>query len=189
MVVSEMKERLSPKKAPLTTEPTNSSMRMPVGAASPIAIGTRATIVPTLVPTERLTKHATTNIPGNSRLEGRTCRHTLTIASMAPMPFAACANPPARIKIHTMRSMFSSAAPREKMLMRSSSFRPRSVSRAYTDVMRNTMSMGTLLKPPQKTLSTQKLATIVSSGLRARRPLRFLFLIFPAICALWRLAC
>ena len=49
-VVSEMKDRLSPKKAPPMTTAVTRGTPTPVSAAMPAAMGTRATIVPTLVP-------------------------------------------------------------------------------------------------------------------------------------------
>ena len=51
MVVSDMKERLSPKKAPPTTIASIKGTLEPHSAASPVAMGASATIVPTEVPT------------------------------------------------------------------------------------------------------------------------------------------
>ena len=50
IVVSDINERLSPKKAPPTTTAVSRAADEPVDCASPAAIGTSATIVPTLVP-------------------------------------------------------------------------------------------------------------------------------------------
>ena len=61
MVVSEMKERLSPKKAPPTTMALTKAMACSLpGEISPAraaATGTRATMVPTLVPMAVEMKH------------------------------------------------------------------------------------------------------------------------------------
>ena len=62
-VVSEMNERLSPKKAPPTTMAVIRGTGVPVWAAIPVAIGTRATMVPTLVPTAMEMKQAARKIP------------------------------------------------------------------------------------------------------------------------------
>ena len=58
MVVSEMKERLSPKKAPPTMIAVMNATLHPVSEAIPAAMGTRATMVPTLVPTDIEMKQA-----------------------------------------------------------------------------------------------------------------------------------
>ena len=57
IVVSEMKERLSPKKAPPTMMAVMKGTPAPISEAMPAAIGTRATMVPTLVPTDMEIKH------------------------------------------------------------------------------------------------------------------------------------
>ena len=62
-VVSEIKERLSPKKAPPTTTPVMNGMPIPVCAAIPVAMGTRATTVPTDVPIAMEMKQAARNRP------------------------------------------------------------------------------------------------------------------------------
>ena len=62
-VVSDMKERLSPKNAPPTMMPVMSGMLDPIPAAIPAAIGTSATIVPTEVPIAIETKQEARNRP------------------------------------------------------------------------------------------------------------------------------
>lgn len=52
MVVSEMNDRLSPKKEPPTTMATMKGRSIPALCANPVATGVRATIVPTPVPIE-----------------------------------------------------------------------------------------------------------------------------------------
>ena len=70
-VVSEMKERLSPNNAPPTTAAVIIGTPMPVDAASPVAMGTRATTVPTLVPTDSEMKQDAMKIPASSICGGR----------------------------------------------------------------------------------------------------------------------
>ena len=86
---------------------------MPVFSASPTATGVSATIVPTLVPMDRDMKQAAMKIPASSRLSGRICRVRFTVASMAPICLALCANAPARTNIHIISNMFLLPAPTE----------------------------------------------------------------------------
>ena len=66
MVVSEMNDRLSPKKEPPTTTAVRKGMLLPVSVAIPTAMGDKATIVPTLVPMLSDMKQAARNSPGSS---------------------------------------------------------------------------------------------------------------------------
>ena len=84
-----------------------------VFSASPTATGVSATIVPTLVPIDRDMKQAAMKIPASSRLSGRICRVRFTVASMAPICLALCANAPARTNIHIISNMFLLPAPTE----------------------------------------------------------------------------
>ena len=63
MVVSEMNERLSPKNEPPTMMAVIRDKSVLVSLATPAAMGTRAAIVPTLVPMEIDTKQAARNMP------------------------------------------------------------------------------------------------------------------------------
>ena len=63
MVVSEMNERLSPKNAPPVTIAAMNPGEAPVSAASPAVMGTRATMVPTLVPIDIEMKQDARNSP------------------------------------------------------------------------------------------------------------------------------
>ena len=99
-MVSEINDRLSPKKEPPTTTATIKGRAISVFSASPTATGVRATIVPTLVPMDREMKQAAINIPASNRLSGRICSVRLTVASMAPICLALCAKAPARMNIH-----------------------------------------------------------------------------------------
>ena len=63
MVVSEMKERLSPKNAPPTTIATIHATSQPICAARVVTTGVSATMVPTDVPIDSDTKQLAMNIP------------------------------------------------------------------------------------------------------------------------------
>ena len=63
--------------------------------ASPAAIGTRATTVPTLVPIDTEIKQAARKSPGRIILAGRMLSARLTVASTAPIALADAANEPA----------------------------------------------------------------------------------------------
>ena len=117
-VVSEMNDRLAPKKEPPTITATISGTLVPVDAAIPAPIGVSATIVPTLVPMESEMKHAATKSPANSMLDGRNCSVRLTVASILPISLALLAKAPASMKIHIISTMLSVDAPRLKILMR-----------------------------------------------------------------------
>lgn len=122
IVVSEINERLSPKKAPPTTMATIKDMLVPVEWASPAAIGTSATIVPTLVPIEMLIKQDARNNPASNILSGRMVSIRLTVASMAPIALADEANEPASINIHSINIILLVLAPLLKTSMRVASF-------------------------------------------------------------------
>ena len=130
MVVSEMKERLSPKNAPPVTTAVINAGLLPVSAARAPATGTRAAIVPTLVPMDIEMKQAAMNIPANRRLGGRTLRVRSTVASMAPISLAVSANAPARTNIHIISSTLWFPAPEEKTEIFSSKFFPLVMHRA-----------------------------------------------------------
>ena len=70
IVVSEINERLSPKKAPPTTMAVIKGISIPVLSAMPATTGTNATIVPTDVPTDNEMKQAAKKIPANNKLLG-----------------------------------------------------------------------------------------------------------------------
>ena len=125
IVVSEMKERLSPKKAPPTTIAVSHASPSPVCSASPAATGTSATTVPTDVPTDSETKQAARNSPAGSRLPGSRCIVSATVASTAPMFRADSAKAPASTKIQIISITLGSDAPDEKRPMRSAKGIPR----------------------------------------------------------------
>ena len=112
IVVSEMKERLSPKKEPPTMMAVIRATSVPVSVATPAAIGTRAAIVPTLVPMDREMKHAARNRPAKIICAGIRLSVRFTVASMLPIILAECAKAPASTKIQIISIICSVAAPR-----------------------------------------------------------------------------
>ena len=114
IVVSDMKDKLSPKKAPPTTIATMKGNATPVFSAIPTATGVRATIVPTDVPMDSDMKQAARKIPANKRLSGNMVRVRFTVASIAPIAFADCAKAPAKMNIHIINMIFLLEAPIEK---------------------------------------------------------------------------
>ena len=144
IVVSEINDRLSPKKAPPTTTPHIIAVLIPVESANPVAIGMSATTVPTLVPIDRETKQAAMNMLAISICGGRNERVILTVLSILPMSLAVVANAPARMKIHIMNIMFSELAPRENMFILSRSGFPLNVSIAVILETKNAITIGTL---------------------------------------------
>ena len=111
IVVSDMKERLSPKKAPPTTIAVKKPTSNPVCSATPTAIGTSATIVPTLVPMDMEMRHVPRKKAANIMLGGKTFSASATVASTAPMLFATSENAPASINIQSMSIILLEPAP------------------------------------------------------------------------------
>ena len=117
----------------------------PVSAAIPAAMGTRATIVPTLVPMAIEMKQAARKIPANTSFPGRIRSVAFTVASMAPISFAVAAKAPASTKIQIIRSTFRFPAPAEKIDILSSVLSTlRVITIAYADAMMNAAATGTL---------------------------------------------
>ena len=129
MVVSLMKDRLSPKKAPPTMIAARKASEKPASCAIPVAMGTSATIVPTLVPTDIEMKQAVKKSPAKSIEPGMTRKVKFTVASMAPISLAVCAKAPARMNIHTISRTLELPAPSEKISIRSRRL-PREISTA-----------------------------------------------------------
>ena len=130
MVVSEMNERLSPKKAPPATMAVSQAALLPVSAAMPPATGTSATMVPTEVPMASDTKHEARKSPAGSSESGSRWSVRLTVASTAPMLRADSAKAPARMKIRIMSITLPFDAPAEKSSMRRAKGRSRVVATA-----------------------------------------------------------
>ena len=106
MVVSEIKERLSPKSAPPTTMATSHGVGLPVCSAMAEAIGVRATIVPTDVPMDIDVKQAAMKMPAGRNCSGTMRRVSATVASTAPMALVEAAKAPAKTKIHIISMIF-----------------------------------------------------------------------------------
>ena len=113
MVVSLMKDRLSPKKEPPTMTAVIMGTEVPVCWATPAAIGVRATMVPTEVPMLSEMKQAARNSPARSICGGNRASVRLTVASMLPITLAELAKAPARTKIQIMSIICPVEAPRE----------------------------------------------------------------------------
>ena len=144
MVVSEMNERLSPKNAPPTTTAVSSATSSSMVCASPEAMGTRATIVPTLVPIDRLMKHVAMNSPGSTILLGSSESMVFTVASTAPIAFAELAKAPASTNIHNIVIMFGELAPRLNTETFFCRFLPPAIATAYMPEIMNATLIGTL---------------------------------------------
>ena len=129
MVVSLMKERLSPKYVPPTTTPTIRGMLMPDCWAMPTAKGVSAAMVPQLVPMLSEMKQEARKMPGRINCSGRYFSATFTVASTAPIVLAEAANAPARMKMASISTIVGFPAPLAKTLMRSFIV-PLTVSRA-----------------------------------------------------------
>ena len=84
---------------------------VPVSPAIPAAMGTRAAMVPTLVPMDIDTKQAAMNMPARIICGGNRASVRFTVASMLPIAFAECAKAPASTKIQIMSIICSVAAP------------------------------------------------------------------------------
>ena len=118
MVVSLINERLSPKKAPPTTTAVIIAIGVPVLWAIPAAMGTRATMVPTLVPMLKEIKQAARKSPARSICAGSKVSVRFTVASILPMTLAELANAPARTKIQSISIRLPVPAPRLKVSIR-----------------------------------------------------------------------
>ena len=112
MVVSEINERLSPKKEPPTTTAVIMAVVAPVCKAMPAAMGVNATMVPTLVPMLSEMKQAARKSPASSICGGSSESVRLTVASMLPITLAELAKAPASMKIQIISIICPAAAPR-----------------------------------------------------------------------------
>ncbi len=144
MVVSEIKDRLSPKNAPPATMAVMKPIFKSDLDAIPAAIGTSATMVPTLVPIAIDIKHEAKNRPANSIFGGSIAIVAETVASMAPICLAVSAKAPARINIHSISSTFLCPAPLENIAILSSIGALWLTRSAYADAIRKADAIGTL---------------------------------------------
>ena len=88
IVVSEIKDKLSPNIAPPTTTPQISGKLIPVSFAIPTAIGVKADTVPIEVPIAKLKIQPIINKPGSNIFNGRSVRPKFTIDFTAPIASA-----------------------------------------------------------------------------------------------------
>ena len=111
MVVSEIKDRLSPNIAPPTTIPTQKGRGRPPFCETAQAIGARTEIVPTLVPMAMEIRHAITNRPGTANLPGMILSSRLAVLEAPPACEAIPLKAPAIRKINSMVTILSSPIP------------------------------------------------------------------------------
>ena len=112
IVVSEMNDRLSPKKEPPTMIAVIRATSVPVSIAIPAAIGVSAAMVPTLVPMDMEMKQAARKSPAKIICGGKSESVRLTVASILPIALAELAKAPASTKIQIISIICSVAAPR-----------------------------------------------------------------------------
>ena len=84
IVVSEIKDRLSPNMAPPTTVPMQSGRKRPAFAETCAAIGTSTEIVPTEVPIAIEIRQAMTKRPGTASLSGIIVRSRFAVLAAPP---------------------------------------------------------------------------------------------------------
>ena len=147
-VVSEIKDKLSPKKEPPTTEATIIAGSIPILLAIPEATGIRATIVPTEVPIDKEIMHEDKNKQGINHSAGNIDIVTFTATSIAPISLVVCANAPARTKIQIIKRRFKEPTPFEKQAIRSSIEIFLSVNKANIEDSKKTTINGILVKSP-----------------------------------------
>ena len=105
MVVSEMKERLSPNRLPPTTTAVAMWILDEVVLAIPTAMGTKAAMVPQLVPMLSDTRQEAMNRPTRMKLPGSTDNVRFTTLSTHPISLAMEENAPARMNMRSMSMM------------------------------------------------------------------------------------
>ena len=121
IVVSEIKERLSPNIAPPMTDPTQSGTLNPETCATATAIGAMSVIVPTDVPIAVETKHATTNKTATANCAGISESMKYATLSALLLPTTPTKEPAAR-KMSSIVTIFLSASPCAMMPSLSSNF-------------------------------------------------------------------
>lgn len=110
MVVSEMKERLSPNMAPPMTVAMHRGTEYPEAAATDRAMGVMRVMVPTLVPMARETKQLMTKRTPTASLAGKMDRRNQATLSALDRPTVPTKMPAAR-KMRIMMMMFLSPTP------------------------------------------------------------------------------
>ena len=142
IVVSEMKDRLSPKKEPPTISAATRERGREAWPAIPLAMGIRATMVPTEEPMDIEIRQDARNSPARRNFGGTMASVRLTVDSTLPMALAEEAKAPASMNIQTIRRMFLSPAPFEKMPMRSAIL-PLEMMTEYAEATRKATVTGT----------------------------------------------
>ena len=93
------------------------------------AIGTRAAIVPTLVPVASEMKHDARKILLKTKPGGTALSASCIVASMAPICFAVAAKAPAKMNIHNICMTLGEAAPSASLSKRCLTVSPRMMQR------------------------------------------------------------
>ena len=135
MVVSEMKDRLSPNMAPPTTVATHSGREKPPFRETSAAMGTSTVMVPTLVPIAMEMRQAMRNSPGTANRPGRTLKSRLAVLTAPPAALAMPLKAPASRKMKSMMVMLSSPMPWAQRWIFSSKERVRFWARAAMRAM------------------------------------------------------
>ena len=143
MVVSEIKERLSPNIAPPITDATQNARLNPDALETAAAIGIRRVIVPTEVPIATDTKQATTNKTATENLAGMRLSIQYATLSALLLPTTPTKEPAAR-KIRSMVIIFLSPTPCAMISSFLSKFNALFCRQATRIAARNAITMGTL---------------------------------------------
>ena len=143
IVVSEMKERLSPNIAPPITDATQNARSKPDALETAAAIGTRSVIVPTEVPIATETKQATTNKTATENLAGISVSIKYATLSALFLPTTPTKDPAAR-KIKSIVMMFLSPTPCAMISSFLSKFTALFCKQATRIAVRNATTIGTL---------------------------------------------
>ena len=143
MVVSDIKERLSPNIAPPITEPIQSGRPKPDASDTAAAIGTISVMVPTDVPIAIDTKHATTKSTITANLAGISDSMKYATLSALLRPTTPT-NAPAVRKMSSIVMIFLSANPCAIISSFWSNFTLRFCRHATSIATRNAIMMGTL---------------------------------------------
>ena len=124
IVVSEIKERLSPNIAPPTTIPTHRGRKSLPFLDTSQAMGASTVIVPTLVPIAMEIRQAMMKRPGTANLAGMMLSRRLAVLEAPPASEAIPLKAPARIKINSIVTILSSPIPSAQMWIFSSKVLP-----------------------------------------------------------------
>ena len=143
IVVSDMKERLSPNMEPPITDATQSAWEKPDVCETAAAIGVRRVIVPTEVPIAVETKHATTNRTATANRAGMIDSIKYATLSALLLPTTPTKVPAVR-KISSIVIIFLSPIPRPMISSFSSKLTFLFCRHATRSAARNATTIGTL---------------------------------------------